>query len=199
VDDAEMVGDHEVFRSGRDQQLQDRRSSRARPRLDDPHVAEILPDDAQGIGERGEYHDRRAVLVVVEDRDVEQFAEPPFDLEAARRRDVLEVDTGETGSDELDRPDDLVDILGIQADGPGIDTCEPFEECRLAFHDGKRGSRPQIAESKDGGTISHHRNRIALDGQPPGVRRICRDRLADTRYAWCVDHRQVIPIADRHL
>jgi hypothetical protein len=38
------------------------------------------------------------VLVVMEDRDVELSAQPPFDLKAARRGDVLEVDPPKVGA-----------------------------------------------------------------------------------------------------
>ena len=59
---------------------------------DDPHVLELLADHPQRVGQRGEHDDRGAVLVVVEDGDVEHVAQPALDLEAARRGDVLEVD-----------------------------------------------------------------------------------------------------------
>ncbi len=60
-----------------------RRSARAR--------SSTAVASAQG----GEHHDRRAVLVVVHDRAVERLDQPAFELEAARRRDVLEVDRAE--------------------------------------------------------------------------------------------------------
>src|SRR3712207_6849583 len=47
----------------------------------------------------------------VEHRDVELLAQARLDLEAARRRDVLEVDPGEPGRDRPDDGDDLVDVL----------------------------------------------------------------------------------------
>ena len=53
---------------------------------------ERLADDLQRVDEGGEHHDRGAVLVVVEDRDVQAGPQPALDLEAPRRRDVLEVD-----------------------------------------------------------------------------------------------------------
>ena len=47
------------------------------------------------VQQRGHHDDRGAVLVVVEDRDVELLLQPVLDLEAARRGDVLEVDAAE--------------------------------------------------------------------------------------------------------
>ena len=64
----------------------------------DLHVLDPLVDDAQRVEQRGEHDDGRAVLVVVEDGDVERLAQPALDLEAARRRDVLEVDAPEAGA-----------------------------------------------------------------------------------------------------
>ncbi len=59
-----------------------------------------LADHAQRVQQRGEHDDRRAVLVVVEDRDLElgSFSRA-LDLEAARRGDVLEVDAAERRRD----------------------------------------------------------------------------------------------------
>jgi hypothetical protein len=51
------------------------------------------------------------VLVVVEDRDLELGAQAPFDLKAARRGDVLQVDAAEGGRRRLDESDDLLDVL----------------------------------------------------------------------------------------
>ena len=65
----------------------------------DAHVLEPLADDLQRVDQRGGDHDRGAVLVVVEHRDVEPFGQAALDLEAAWRRDVLEVDTAEDRSD----------------------------------------------------------------------------------------------------
>jgi hypothetical protein len=78
-------------------------------------VLGTLADDPQGVEQRGQHDDRRAVLVVVEDRDVELRAQPPLDLEAPRGGDVLEVDASEVRSHSPDEGDDLVDVLGVKA------------------------------------------------------------------------------------
>ena len=87
----------------REQQLHDRRTGRAGAGDDDPHVGDLLADHPQRVGQRGEHADRGAVLVVVEDRDVEQLAQPRLDLEAPRRGDVLQVDAAVGRRDRLAR------------------------------------------------------------------------------------------------
>ena len=76
------------------------------------------------------------MLVVVEDGDVEQVLEAPFDLEAARGRDILEVDASEARGNQLDGPHDLVGVLCVETERPGVDAGELLEQHRLALHHG---------------------------------------------------------------
>src|SRR4029079_14041828 len=101
----------------------------------------------EGVDERGEHDDRRTVLVVVEDGDVEAGPQTTFYLEAAWRRDVLEVDAGKDRGDHLDRAHDLVDVLGVEADRERIDAGEPLEQRRLAFHHRQRSEGAKVAEA----------------------------------------------------
>src|SRR5262249_2396023 len=139
VDDAVDVGDHRVPHPGRDQQLQDRGAGGARAGHDDPYVADPLADDAQGVGQGGPDDDGGAVLVVVEDGDVQGLAQAGFDLEAAGGGDVFQVDAREARGDGLDDLDDGVGVLGVQADRPGVDAGEALEEGGLALHHGQGG------------------------------------------------------------
>jgi hypothetical protein len=91
-------------------------------------------DHSHCIHERGEHHDRGAVLVVVEHRDVQPLPQAPFDLETTGCRDVLEVDPAVHRRQRADDLDDLISVLRVQADWPRIDIGEPLEQCRLAFH-----------------------------------------------------------------
>ena len=72
--------------------------------------------------------DGSAVLIVVKDRDVHQLLDPALDLEAAGGGDVLQVDPPKGGGQILDCGDDLLGVLGIQADGNGIHPAKSFEE-----------------------------------------------------------------------
>src|SRR3989304_3215807 len=65
-----------------------------------------------------------------------------FDLEASRRRDVLEVDAAEAWRDGRHGLDDRIDVFRGQADRKGADAAELPEEHRLAFHDRHRRRRP---------------------------------------------------------
>ena len=71
------------------------------------------------------------MLIVVHHRDIEFFDQPPFNLEAARRADVLEIDAAEDRRDPFDRRDDFVDVFGVQANWECVDSGELPEEHTL--------------------------------------------------------------------
>ena len=80
------------LRPGVPGQARDAEAGRAEPDLPDRLVGERPPELRARAGDRGQRGDRRAVHVVVHDRDVERLDEPFLDLEALRDLDVLEVD-----------------------------------------------------------------------------------------------------------
>ena len=169
------------------------------PDSDDAHRGQLLLDHAQGVGQRREHDDRGAVLVVVEDRDVQALAQPLLDLEAARGRDVLEVDAPEPGRDHLDRLDDLVGVLAGQADRPGVDVGEPLEQRGLALHHRQRRPGSDVAEPQHRRAVGDHGDAVALDRQPAYVVGVVVERHADPADARRVGHRQVVAVAQRHL
>ena len=109
------------------------------------------------------------------------LAQPGLDLEAARGGDVLEVDAAEAGGDHLDGLDDLVDVLGGQADRPGVDVGEPLEQRGLALHHRQRRARADVAEAEHGRAVGDDRDRVALDGQPADVLGVARRAPCETR------------------
>ena len=139
----------------------------------DPQVLHPLVHQLGRVQEPGQHHHRGAVLVVVEDGDVELASQPALDLEAARRGDVLEVDAAEPGGDRLDDRDDLLGVLRVQAERPGVDPGELLEEHRLALHHRHRGRRADVAEPEHRGAVGDDGDRVLLDRERRGP---CRDR-----------------------
>ena len=96
----------------------------------DVSVGEMDRVDHAGGGD-----DRRAVLIVMKDRNVHHLAQAFFDVEALRRLDVLEIDPPERGSKKFHRADEFVRVFGPDFEVDGIDIGEALEENRLPFHD----------------------------------------------------------------
>ena len=118
---AARVDDDDVAHPGRDRMRLTATPAAPAPDTTTREVREVLADDPHGAQQGSERHDRRPVLVVVEDRDVETGLEPTLDLEAARSRDVLEVDAAVGRGDPHHGLDDLLDAAGLHADGHGVD------------------------------------------------------------------------------
>ena len=139
------------------------------------------------------------MLVVVEDRNVELLAQPGLDLEAARGRDVLEVDAAEGGSDELHGLDDLLRVLGVEADGKGIHSGQLLEEHGLALHHRHRRLGADVAEPEHRGAVGDDGHRILLDGEREGALRVFLDRHAHAGHTGRVGHGEIVARPDRHL
>ncbi len=89
-----------------------------------------------GVYEAGSGDNRGAMLVIMEDRDIHEFAETLLYNEAFWRLNIFEVDPAEAGPEEPDRVDEFVDVLGADLEIDTIDIGEALEESHLAFHDG---------------------------------------------------------------
>ena len=155
VQRAVHVADDDVPRALGQQDVRAGRAGRARSGDHDADVLDPLADDHERVEERGQDDDRGPVLVVVEDGDLELVTQPPLDLEAARRGDVLEVDAAEGRRDGLDDGHDLFDVGGGETEGEGIDAGELAEQQRLALHRrawprrGRRRRDPQVLTSDE--------------------------------------------------
>ena len=122
-----------------------------------------------------------------------------FDLETARRRYILEIDTAEHRFDQPAGLDDLFRVLGVQADRPGIDLGKFAEQERLAFHHRKRRPGADIAEAEHRRAVAHDGNGVSLDGELTRCLGIRCDHLARPRHPRRVGQRQVVAAADGEL
>ena len=116
----------------------------------------------QRVDQAGGGDDRGTVLIVMEDRHIEQLAKLLLDDEAFRRLDVFEIDPAPALAEQFDAIDELVRILGRHFEIDGIDIGETLEQDRFAFHHrlGRQGAA--IAEPENGGAVGDDRDEIAL-------------------------------------
>ena len=189
---AERVAADNVAHAAREQHVRHRNACCADPDHQHPERLERAPGELDGVEQGRENHDGRPVLVVVEDGDVQVALELGLDLEAARRRDVLEVDAAEPGRDQLDGPHDLRGVVAVDGDREGVDTRELLEQAALALHHRHRGLRADVPEPEYGGSVGDYGNGVPLDRVVVGALRIFGDRHAHARDARRVRHRQVV-------
>ena len=109
------------------------------------HAADIFADNLQRIQQRGSGDDRRAMLVVVEDRNLHGLAQSLLDVETLRGLDVFEIDSAESGFEQLADFDDLIGIVGVDFDVEDIHVGEALEQDGFPFHDRLARQRADIA------------------------------------------------------
>ena len=170
-----------------------------RPTIATCRSSSRLPVIFERVEQRRHHDHGGAVLVVVEDRDVELLLEAVLDLEAARRGDVLEVDAAEAGRDRLHRRDDLVRVLRVEADRERVDAAELLQQHRLALHHRHRGARADVAEAEHGRAVGDDGHVVPLDRVAEGQLGVLVDRPADPRDARRVGHREVVAVLQRVL
>ena len=135
----------------------------------------------------------------MKDRDGEHLFQFTFDLEAGGRRDIFQIEAAERGFESRCRRDQFIRIgaafsIGnpVQADGDGIDVGEVFEQHRFTFHDRKPRFRTDIAQTEDGGTVTHDGDHIAAGGIFPDIFGVFLDRQTGLGDAGGVCQRKII-------
>ncbi len=116
----------------------------------------------QRIDQAGSGNDGRSMLVVMENRNVHQFAQALLDDEAVGRLDIFQIDAAERRSEIAHRIDEGIDIGRIDLKIDGIDIGEALEQHSLAFHHRLGCERTQIAEPENGGAVRNDSDEIAL-------------------------------------
>ncbi len=199
MNDSVLVDPDDVRHATGEQDFDGGGSRRADPGHHHPQPPELLANDPETIEEGGQNDDCRAVLVVMKHRNVELLAKAILDLEAARSRDVLQIDAPEAGGNQLHGLHNGGDVLRTEADGKGIDARELLEEHGFALHHRQGGLRSDVAQAQDGGAIRHDGDAVLLHGEGEGSLAIVPDSQTDTGHPGGVNHRQVVAGANRHL
>lgn len=163
----------------------------ARAGEDDSDAVEGLADEFQRVEDGGAGNDGRAVLVIVKDRNIEDFTQPLLDVEALRGFDVFEVDAAEGRLQRGDDVDQLVRVGFIHFDVEHIDAGELLEQHALAFHHRLGGQRADIAQTQHRSAVADDRHQIAARGELAGLGGIVDDGLAGEGHARRIRQRQI--------
>jgi hypothetical protein len=103
------------------------------------------------------------------------------------------------GATALTVRDDLVRVLGGEAERERVDAAELLEQHRLALHHGHGGLRADVAEAEHRRAVGDHGDGVALDRVLEGLVAVVADRQADARDAGRVGHREVVAGAQLRL
>ena len=193
IDDALGVAEGEILGTEADgaQKLEAGNAGRAGAVANELGCRDFAAGQLQRVDQPGGGDDRRAVLVVMENGNIEKLAQPLLDDEALRRLDVLEIDAAPALAEQPDAIDEFVRILGRDFEVDRIDVGEALEQHRLAFHHRLRRERAAIAEPENGGAIGDDCDEIALRRVVVGARLVFGDRQHRNGDAGRIGERQI--------
>src|SRR5919202_6483104 len=167
------------------------------PDLPDNLILQPQAGMPAGHQRRAERDDGRAVDVVVHNGLGQGLYQASLDLEALRRRDVLEVDASEAWRYAHHGLHELVHVLRIYEDRHSRDAGELVVEDGLALHHRHRGYRPDVPEAKDPRAVRADRDAAPDHGQLACERVILGDGLARPRHPGRVHVAHVLHRPDR--
>ncbi len=162
VQGAELIHCNNVLCACGHEHLDDGGTGSAGAVQHDVHILHLLAHHTQSVDEGSRDHDRGAVLVIVEHRDVQLTLQGLFDFKALGALDVFEVDAAEGGGDGLAGRDDAGRVVGVDADGERVHAAELFEQHALSLHNRHAGLRADIAQTQHRAAVGDNGHHVAL-------------------------------------
>ena len=159
---------------------------------------QIAPGQMAGIDQAGGGDNGRAMLVIMEYRNIHQFAQALFNHKAFRRLDVFQIDAAKSRAQIAYGIDESVRVFGIHTKIHRIHIGKALEQSGLAFHDGLRCKCAQIAKPQHRRAIGNHSHEIALRRIIIGKARVAVDMQAGFCHAGRIGQAQ-IPRRDQGL
>ena len=184
TDDAFAINRHDMPSAVGMQQLDDSSASSASADHDEFAISQAAARQLGGVDQPSQYHHSRAVLVVVEDRNIQLSLQVLLNLEAFGRSDILEVNRAKAWCDRLNRSNNLLWLVHIQHDWHGIDTSKVLKQQRLTFHHRHGGFGAKVAQAQNGRAITNDCYEVirpGVGGQGGGVICNCLAHCAHTR------------------
>src|SRR5690606_10974687 len=200
VNDAARVGyiDVAARKSQADKKVQAGDGSGAGSRTNQLYARDVLADHLETVEDRSSRNDGRAVLVVVEDRNLHAFAKLLFDIEAFGSLDVFKIDPTQGGLQRRDDVDQLIRIVFVELDVKYINAGEFLEQASFALHDRLGGERADIAQAQHSGTVGNHTHQVGTRGvQRRGFVALVVDGHTGRGYTRRVGQRKVVLVGQR--
>ena len=193
IDNAFDVADPDVLarQAEADKQFETRERRGACAAGHELHLVDLLSDHLEPIEDGSTDDDRGAVLIVVEDRNLQARAQLALHVKALGRLDVFKVDAAEGRLERSDHLDQSIGIRFVEFDVEDVDARELLEQHRLALHHGLGGERADVPQAQDGTAVRDDADQIAAGGVAEHRSRIVTDFFAGGGHARRVGEREI--------
>ena len=183
VNRAAAVAHNHVLQTERNEQADDRDAGGSGAAGDNLDLVQLPARELERVQHGGKRNDGRAVLVVVEDRDIAAGLEALLNFKAARGGNIFEVDAAEAARNQANGIDDVVHVLGADADRNRVHAAEALEQRAFSLHDRHAGLRADVAEAEHRGAVRYHGHEIRTAGQVVALVHVLLDLQAGLRNA----------------
>ena len=148
------------------------------------YIFEFLINDTQAIINSSGSNNSRAMLVVVEYRNLHALAEFFLNHKAFGCLDIFKVNTTKGGFQRGDNVYQLIDISLVHFNIKHINIGKLFKQDSLAFHYRFRGQWANIAQPQYRSTIGNDRNQIASRGNRGHGSWVFDNQLTGMSHTW---------------
>ena len=126
---------------------------------------QVLASKLQRFHHGCQCYNGSTMLVIVENRNIAAFLQLFFNFKATRCGNIFEVDAAEAASEQTNGIDNVVYILGANAQRNRIYITELLEQGTLTFHNRHTCFRANVAQTQNSSTIGHNSNEVTSSGQ----------------------------------
>ena len=101
----------------------------------------------------------------MEHGNIALFLQLLLNLKATGSSNILQVDAAKGTRNQIHRIDELVHVLGLDAQRECIHICKGLKQSALALHNRHTGLRANITQSQNSSAVGNHRTQIVTAGQ----------------------------------
>ena len=165
----------------------------------DLHILQLLAHHLQGVQQSSRNNDRRAVLVIVEHRNIQLFLQATLDLKAFGAADILQIDAAELRGQHFHRADHFLGVLAVQTDGECLHAAEFLKQGALTLHHGQTGGSADVAKAQHSGAVGHHGHHVAFKGIFIHIVGVCGNAAAGLGHAGRIGRGKLFAVFDRRF
>ena len=105
------------------------------------------------------------MLIVVKYRNIANFFEPSLDLKATGCAYILKIYSAKRAREQIYRPDDLINVLTLDAKRKCVNVGKRLEERAFSLHDRHSRLRTDVTETENRTSVGNDRNDVGSSRQ----------------------------------
>ena len=156
---------NDVFYAERHQEFCNGNACRARAVDNDVNIFNFFVCKLERVQKRRRRNDRRTVLIVVENGNIQLFFQSRFNFKTTGRGNVFQIHAAKRACQQLDRLDNLFRIFRTNTERISVYVAERLKQRALTFHNGHTRFGADIPKAKHRRTVGNNGNGVPTTGE----------------------------------